>query len=97
MSMGNVNPNLFKQAQGVQRRLVELREELKERVVEGGKVGRGLRSGRALNHAKSRSSDEDSKARSSDGDSFRLRLYWEEGYFWQECKEEMWWCMREFS
>ncbi len=41
MSMGNVNPNLFKQAQGVQRRLVELREELKERVVEGD-AGGGL-------------------------------------------------------
>jgi hypothetical protein len=29
-------------------------------------------------------------------DSSRLRLYWEEGYFWQEDKDEMWWCMGEF-
>ena len=64
-------------------------ESQKESVVEGGEVGGGLRSGRALNHASVRTSD--------DGDSFRLRLYWEEGYFWQEYKEEMWWCMREFS
>jgi DNA-binding YbaB/EbfC family protein len=41
MSMGNVNPNLFRQAQNVQKRLVELREELKERVVEG-QSGGGL-------------------------------------------------------
>ena len=41
MSMGNVNPNLFKQAQSVQKRLVDLREELKERVVEGD-AGGGL-------------------------------------------------------
>jgi nucleoid-associated protein EbfC len=34
MSMGNINPNMFRQAQNVQKRLVELREELKERVVE---------------------------------------------------------------
>lgn len=24
---------------------------------------------------------------------FRLRLYWEEGYFWQERSTETWWCM----
>ncbi|KAL7523702.1 hypothetical protein ACHAXR_000294, partial [Thalassiosira sp. AJA248-18] len=24
---------------------------------------------------------------------FRLKLYWEEGYFWQERTEEKWWCM----
>jgi DNA-binding YbaB/EbfC family protein len=41
MSMGNVNPNLFRQAQSVQKRLVELREELKDRVVEG-QAGGGL-------------------------------------------------------
>jgi len=39
MSMGNVNPNLFRQAQSVQKRLVELREELKDRVVEGASGG----------------------------------------------------------
>lgn len=27
------------------------------------------------------------------GPSFRLKLYWEEGYFWQEKTEERWWCM----
>ena len=36
----------------------------------------------------------------TDGDggkgSVRLRLYWEQGYFWQEDKDEMWWCMGEF-
>ena len=31
-----------------------------------------------------------------DATSFRLRLYWEEGYFWQEDSDEMWWCMGEF-
>lgn len=41
MSMGNVNPNLFRQAQTVQKRLMELREELKDRVVEGA-AGGGL-------------------------------------------------------
>ena len=41
MSMGNINPNLFRQAQTVQKRLVELREELKDRVVEGA-AGGGL-------------------------------------------------------
>ncbi|MCG3134031.1 MAG: Nucleoid-associated protein [Planctomycetes bacterium] len=41
MSFGNVNPNLFKQAQTVQKRLMELREELKERVVEA-QAGGGL-------------------------------------------------------
>ena len=29
-------------------------------------------------------------------ESVRLRLYWEQGYFWQEDKDEMWWCMGEF-
>jgi hypothetical protein len=28
-----------------------------------------------------------------DVDSFRLRLYWEKGYFWQETNDEFWWCM----
>lgn len=41
MSMGNVNPNLFRQAQSVQKRLMDLREELKDRVVEG-QSGGGL-------------------------------------------------------
>ena len=31
-----------------------------------------------------------------DATSFRLRLYWEEGYFWQDDSDEMWWCMGEF-
>ncbi|KAL3794404.1 hypothetical protein HJC23_012941 [Cyclotella cryptica] len=30
--------------------------------------------------------------RSMEG-SFRLKLYWEEGYFWQEKTDERWWCM----
>ncbi|KAL7531757.1 hypothetical protein ACHAWF_003898 [Thalassiosira exigua] len=25
---------------------------------------------------------------------FRLRLYWQRGYYWQESSREMWWCMR---
>ena len=41
MSMGNVNPQMFAQAQNVQRRLVKLREEMKERIVEGA-AGGGL-------------------------------------------------------
>ncbi|KAL7538188.1 hypothetical protein ACHAXR_008358 [Thalassiosira sp. AJA248-18] len=24
---------------------------------------------------------------------FRLRLYWQNGYYWQESRREMWWCM----
>ena len=39
MSMGNVNPQMFAQAQNVQRRLVKLREEMKERIVEGASGG----------------------------------------------------------
>lgn len=39
MSFGNVNPNLFKQAQTVQKRLMDLREELKDRVVEAASGG----------------------------------------------------------
>ena len=39
MSMGNVNPNLFRQAQSVQKRLMDLREELKDRIVEGAAAG----------------------------------------------------------
>lgn len=39
MSMGNVNPNLVRQAQSVQKRLMDLREELKDRVVEGASGG----------------------------------------------------------
>ena len=41
MSMNNINPNMFRQAQNVQKRLVELREELKDRVVDG-QAGGGL-------------------------------------------------------
>ena len=41
MSMNNINPNMFRQAQNVQKRLVELREELKDRVVDG-EAGGGL-------------------------------------------------------
>jgi hypothetical protein len=26
-------------------------------------------------------------------DAFRIRLYWERGYFWQETNDEFWWCM----
>jgi hypothetical protein len=39
--MGNVNPQLFAQAQNVQRRLAKLREDMKERIVEGA-AGGGL-------------------------------------------------------
>jgi len=41
MSMGNVNPDLLRQAQSVQKNLVRLREELKERVVDR-EAGGGL-------------------------------------------------------
>jgi len=27
------------------------------------------------------------------GNEFRLKLYWEEGYYWQESTNEKWWCM----
>ncbi len=37
--MSSVNPNLFKQAQTVQRNLVKLREEMKERIVEASSGG----------------------------------------------------------
>ena len=30
----------------------------------------------------------------STSESFSLRIYWEEGYMWQESPEEMWWCLR---
>lgn len=28
-----------------------------------------------------------------DPKSFQLRLYWQQGYFWQETTAETWWCM----
>ena len=31
--------------------------------------------------------------RSSTSDAFHLRLYWEQGYLWQESPLETWWCM----
>ena len=27
-------------------------------------------------------------------EDFRLRLYWERGYYWQESRQEKWWCMQ---
>ena len=41
MSFGNIDPNLFKQAQSVQRNLAKLREEMKDRIVDAA-VGGGL-------------------------------------------------------
>ena len=41
MSNDKMNPQLFKQAQSMQRNLLKLREEMKERVVEGA-AGGGL-------------------------------------------------------
>lgn len=34
------------------------------------------------------------QTRSQENAGFRLKLYWEEGYFWQERTEERWWCMQ---
>ena len=39
MSFDKLNPNLFKQAQSMQRNLMKLREEMKERIVEGASGG----------------------------------------------------------
>ena len=39
MSMDRMNPQIFKQAQSMQRNLLKLREEMKERVVEGASGG----------------------------------------------------------
>ena len=39
MSMGNFNPDVLRQAQSVQKNLMRLREELKERVVEADSGG----------------------------------------------------------
>lgn len=39
MSNDKLNPQLFKQAQSMQRNLLKLREEMKERVVEGASGG----------------------------------------------------------
>ncbi len=33
------------------------------------------------------------KSSSTEKDTFRLRLHWEEGNLWQEQAEEKWWCM----
>jgi len=41
MSFGNVNPDLFRQAQNVQKNLAKLKEEMKDRVVDAS-VGGGL-------------------------------------------------------
>jgi hypothetical protein len=50
----------------------------------------GSRGGRQLNHNDVRTTDGENEG------SFRLRLYWEDGYFWQDYPDEMWWCMGEF-
>jgi hypothetical protein len=68
----------------------------------------GLRSKRELNHRRNRNRNRNrNQNRNNDaevqtttgggvgGGSIRLRLYWEQGYFWQEDKDEMWWCMGE--
>ena len=34
-----------------------------------------------------------SASESSNEVGFRLKLYWEEGYYWQERTKETWWCM----
>ena len=39
MSMGNFNPDVLRQAQSVQKNLMRLREELKERIVEADSGG----------------------------------------------------------
>jgi hypothetical protein len=69
-------------------------------------IDEGLRGRRQLsdkknrNRNKSRNRYNDVDVRTADGggneESFRLRLYWEDGYFWQESKDEMWWCMGEY-
>ena len=72
-------------------------------------IDEGLRGGRQLSHRKkngnrnrnrNRNRNNDVEVRTADGggdeESFRLRLYWEDGYFWQEDKDEMWWCMGEY-
>jgi DNA-binding YbaB/EbfC family protein len=41
MSMDKLNPQLFRQAQSMQKNLLKLREEMKERIVEGA-AGGGL-------------------------------------------------------
>lgn len=41
MSMDKLNPQLFKQAQSMQRNLLKLREDMKDRIVEGA-AGGGL-------------------------------------------------------
>jgi DNA-binding YbaB/EbfC family protein len=41
MALDKLNPQLFKQAQSMQRNLLKLREEMKERIVEGA-AGGGL-------------------------------------------------------
>ncbi len=39
MSMDKINPQIFKQAQSMQKNLLKLREEMKDRVVEGAVQG----------------------------------------------------------
>ena len=34
------------------------------------------------------------KPTAGSSDPVRLRLYWEEGYYWQESTKEKWWCMQ---
>ena len=55
---------------------------------------------RKKNGNRNRNRNNDVEVRTADGggdeESFRLRLYWEDGYFWQEDKDEMWWCMGEY-
>jgi len=29
----------------------------------------------------------------NDDAGFRLKLYWRDGYYWQESRKETWWCM----
>ena len=57
------------------------------RTIEGG--SRGMRK---LNHDDVRAAADGEDAAAS----FRLRLYWEKGYLWQDTPDEMWWCMGEF-
>ena len=47
---------------------------------------------RKLNHDDVRAAADGEDAAAS----FRLRLYWEKGYLWQDTPDEMWWCMGEF-
>ena len=55
-------------------------------------IEEGSRGVRKLNHDDVRATADGEDAAAS----FRLRLYWEEGYLWQDYPDEMWWCMGEF-